>query len=403
MSGAPQNRDRLAEITAGTHAVIDLDAYRSNLQRVAAMTGEDFAVLAVVKANAYGHGAVECAEEAVRAGCVYLGVARIDEAVQLRRGGIAAQILVIGPPNMAQIGLAIERDVALTVATRDSADAVIQAARQAGRRAIVHLKIDTGLHRYGALPELAFQLARDLDASPHVELEGVYTHFSSSDEEDPTPTKIQIERFEAAVQKLKSEGIEPRHVHLANSAAILTGQFTATTMVRAGILSYGLDPSDEVPVETSFRQILTVRSVITRRFTLDAGESVSYNRTYTAQEPEPAAAVPIGYADGIERHLSNVGWFSHKGRRCPIIGRVCMDQTVIKVPEDAREGDPVTIIGPGDDGAMTVAEVGRLCSTNTYEPVTRLAARVPRIYIRDGRPYRWAVPLHCEWGIFEED
>src|SRR5690606_28388181 len=129
--------------------------------------------------------------------------------------------------------------------------------------------------RYGALPELAFQLARDLEASPHVELEGVYTHFSSSDEEDPTPTKIQIERFEAAVQKLKSEGIEPRHVHLANSAAILTGQFTATTMVRAGILSYGLDPSDEVPVETSFRQILTVRSVITRRFTLDAGESVS--------------------------------------------------------------------------------------------------------------------------------
>lgn len=403
MTAAPENRDRYAEITAGTHAVIDLDAYRSNLQRAVAITGEDFGLMAVVKANAYGHGAVECAEEAVRAGCVYLGVARIDEALHLRRGGIAAPILVIGPANMQQIGLALERDIALTVATRASADAVIAAAARTGRRAIVHVKVDTGLHRYGALPELAIQLARDLEASPHVDLEGIYTHFSSSDEDDPTPTLQQIERFEATVQRLRNEGIEPRHVHLANSAAILTGQFTSTTMVRAGILSYGLDPSEEVPLETSFRQILTVRSVITRRFVLEPGESVSYNRTYTAEQPDEAAAVPIGYADGIERHLSNVGWFAHNGRRCPIIGRVCMDQTVVKVPEDAREGDAVTIIGPGDDGAMTVAEVGRLCGTNTYEPVTRLAARVPRIYIRDGKPYRWSVPLLCESGVFECD
>lgn len=400
MSARP-TRNRLAEIQAGTHALVDLDRYASNLKRMADLAGPGKRVLAVVKANAYGHGAIECARAAIEAGCSYLGVARIDEALQLRRSGVEAPILVIGPPNSAQIGLALDANVSLTVSTEESLSSVVANASARNEPAVVHIKVDTGLHRYGALPELAFRLARQVDTSPHTSLEGLYTHFSSADEEETEPTLQQIEVFQRTVELLGDEGIEPPLIHTANSAATIAKLFPGTNMVRAGIASYGLDPSDEVPVSAEFRQILTVKSVLTRRFTLPAGESVSYNRTYTADADEAAGAVPIGYADGIERHLSNRGWFIHVDSRCPIIGRVCMDQTVVRVPSTAREGDAVTVIGDGEDGSMTVAEVGEMCATNTYEPATRIAARVPRIYLRSERPASWAVPLLGESGTFE--
>lgn len=400
MSDASSRRNRLAEIQSGTHAVIDLDRYASNLQLISRLAGDDRRVMAIVKANAYGHGAVACARAAVEAGCAYLGVARIDEAIQLRRGGVTAPVLVIGPPNQAQIGLALDNDVALTVATQESLDRVLSEASERENLATIHVKIDTGLHRYGAYPELALQLATTVENSSVAVLEGLYTHFSSADEEDVEPTLEQIERFQAVVKRASATGIHPRYVHCANSAATIEGLFPNTNLVRAGIASYGLDPSDEIPAPGGFRQILSVKSVLTRRFTLERGESVSYNRTYTADEDEPVAAVPIGYADGIERHLSNRGWFMHRDGRCPIIGRVCMDQTVVSVPATAREGDAVTIIGDGTDGTMSVAQVGELCGTNTYEPVTRLAARLPRLYIQAGVPHAWSVPLLGESGTF---
>ncbi|MEZ4520048.1 MAG: alanine racemase [Thermomicrobiales bacterium] len=398
--GSNDTRDRLAEIQAGTHAVIDLDRYASNLKTVAELAGPNRSVMAVVKANAYGHGAPACARAAVDAGCRYLGVARIDEALELRGSGITAPILVIGPPNMAEIGLAIENDIALTVATETSAAQVIDQAESRNRRAIVHVKIDTGLHRYGALPDLAVAIAGRIDSHPATMLEGLYTHFSSADEEELEPTVEQIERFQATYTRIRERGIDPQLVHIANSAATITGLFPDTNMVRAGIVSYGLDPSNEITAPAGFRQILTLKTVITRRFTLEAGESVSYNRTYTASEDESAAAVPIGYADGIERHLSNTGWLMHADGRCPIIGRVCMDQSVISAPASAHEGDPVTVISDGSDGAMTVAVVGEICGTNTYEPVTRIAARVPRLYLRNGAPVSWSVPILGESGTF---
>ena len=389
---------RVAAIRAGTHAEIDLDAYQANLEEISRLAGSDRAVMAIVKANAYGHGAVECAEAAIQAGCTYLGVARIDEALHLRRGGISAPILVIGPPNAAQISVALAASVALTVATEEATNAILQAAVDSGKPAVVHLKIDTGLHRYGAMPDLARRLARTVASSSSATLEGIYTHFSSADEEDTSPTLEQIDRFTSVVDTLEGDGIRPHFLHVANSAATIGDLFGRTNMVRAGIATYGLDPSDEIPVTSRFRQILSIRSVLARRFTLPAGESVSYNRTYTASIDEEAASVPIGYADGIERHLSNRGWFVHPDGKCPIIGRVCMDQTVVKPPASAREGDSIVIVGDGRDGSMTVAEVGRICGTNTYEPVTRIAARVPRIYLRAGAPTSWSVPLLGETG-----
>ena len=397
MNGAT-SQARIDAIRAGTHATIDLDAYESNLKELARLAGSDKALMAIVKANAYGHGAVECATAAIEAGCTQLGVARIDEALQLRRAGLTAPILVIGPPNIPQIPVALEVDIGLTIATEEAANALLMAASVSSKPAVVHLKIDTGLHRYGAMPDLALRLGEMLDSSPAATLEGVYTHFSSADEEDATPTLDQIARFRSAVGALREADIRPRFLHVANSAATLEGLLDGTNMVRAGIASYGLDPSDEIPVTSGFRQILSLRSVIARRFTLPAGESVSYNRTYTASTDEEVASVPIGYADGIERHLSNRGRFIHREGACPIIGRVCMDQTVVRLPSGAKEGDPVVVIGDGRDGSMTVADIGRLSDTNTYEPVTRIAARVPRLYLRAGEPVSWSVPLLGEFG-----
>lgn len=394
------SRDRLHEITAGTHAAIDLDAYETNLNVLRTIAGRDRSLMAIVKANAYGHGAIQCAESAARAGAAFLGVARIDEALQLRRAGIERPVLIVGPPNTAQIDLALASNVQLTVSTEAAFDHVAAAAQRMNAPASVHLKVDTGLHRYGALPDLAVSLARRMAESEWIDFRGIYTHFSSSDERDPEPTNDQIAIMQRVLDQLEKQDLTPEYVHVANSAGIIERFFNQTNLVRAGIASYGLDPSDDVPVDTRFKPVMSVHSVLARRFVLAQGEPVSYNRTYRAERDEPTATVPIGYADGIERHLSNTGWFSHKGRRCPIRGRVCMDQTVIGVPEDAEEGDLVTIFGDGSNDEMTINELARMCSTNTYEIPVRVAARVPRIFLRSGEPVAWSVPLLGEHGSF---
>jgi alanine racemase len=290
--------------------------------------------------------------------------------------------------------------VALTVATEQSVDAVLHAARTTGVRATVHLKVDTGLHRYGAMPDLALGLAHRLAGSEHVNFEGIYTHFSSSDELDETPTVQQLDRFAAVLDRLRSDDIEPPLVHVANSAAVVQRAFNETNLVRVGIAAYGLNPSDETPLDQRFQPALSLRSTLARRFTLAAGESVSYNRTFTATSDLSAADVPIGYADGLERHLSNQGWFVVNGAKCPVIGRVCMDQTVVEVPASAQEGDDVIVIGDAAEGAMTVDVVGRLCQTNNYETVVGIQARVPRVYMRGGQPSGWSIPILGERGRF---
>ena len=384
------------QIRSGTHAVINLDRYVDNLKHVHTIAGVDKTLMAVVKANAYGHGAIHCARAAIEAGAGYLGVARIDEALELRRAGIDAPVLVIGPPNNHQVEDAVRQNVQLTVATDASLRAVQSAARRAGVRATIHIKVDTGLRRYGAEPHVAVQLGLLADADDEVQLEGLYTHFSSADEEDLDPTTEQINLFWDTVRRFADAGLTPNHIHFSNSAATIRRLSGTTTMVRAGIVSYGLDPSDEVRAPSQVKQILELRSVLSRVFNLSVGDGVSYNRTFVADNDLSAADVPIGYADGIERHLSNAGWVVVRGETCRILGRVCMDQTVIEVPSNAQEGDPVTILSDGHDGAMTVSDIGRLSNTNTYEPVTRLAARVPRLYTRGGQPIAWTRPLFAE-------
>ncbi len=389
--------DRVAQIRSATHAIVDLDAYARNIQVVQSIVGDDVGVMAVVKADAYGHGAVECGCAAIQAGAQMLGVARIDEGVYLRKAGMSGPILLIGPPAVGQIAAALQHDLMLTVGSIQAIDGLF-AALELGGVARVHVKVDTGMNRYGfAANEIADAIDR-LSSHQRVAVEGVFTHFSSADETDPAPTQRQIDRFWTAVRTLEDRGLRPSLVHTSNSAAILTGQTEGTNLVRAGIATFGLSPSEAVPVDERFQPVLSLRSSVSRRGTLLTGAGVSYGQTYVADSDESIAAVPVGYADGLPRRLRNQGWFVVRDGRAPIRGSVCMDQTVVAVVDAVQEGDDVLILGDGSTGEMTFDDIARMIGTVNYEVATRVMARVPRLYLRDGEPVAWELLLHGERG-----
>jgi alanine racemase len=384
---------RVEAAQAGTHALIDLDALAGNAAALRRRLPADAELMAVVKANAYGHGDVPCARVALAAGATRLAVARIEEGLLLRRAGIAAPILVISPPNPRLARAAVEADLSLAVGTFDALDAVTRAVDGAGLPARVHVKVETGLYRYGVEAARAVDFARIVAADARVRFEGIYTHFATADEADDRFLRQQIERFEAVWRDLERASLTPPYVHFSNSAATIRGAFPSggegtTIVARAGYALYGLPPSAEVPVSDEFRPVLTLKSRLARVFTLPEGEAISYGRSFVAARPIRCATLPIGYGDGLPRHLSNRGWASVRGARCPIRGRVAMDQTVIEVEgaPDAAEGDEATIYGDGRDESMTVTQAGDLCGTIGYEIVTTLSARLPRIFLQGDRP-----------------
>jgi alanine racemase len=256
----------------------------------------------------------------------------------------------------------------------------------------VHLKIDTGMHRYGLLGEEAVALAQRIVNDPHLTFDGFFSHFATADEEDDEFTREQVERFQVAWTALMAAGLEPRYVHLANSAGTLRGAFPVVegkrALARVGLALHGLSPSSAVAVSNDFRPVMTFKSRIARVFTLPEGAGVSYGLTYRSPSAVRCATLPVGYADGFSRHLSNKGWALVRGVPCPIRGRVCMDQSVIEVEGagDVSEGDEVILIGDGSDGAMTADQVAEICGTINYEVIASLSTRVPRIYVQDGRP-----------------
>lgn len=394
-------RDAVDRIRSGTHAVIDLDAYAANITVLRSIAGEDVALMAVVKADAYGHGAVECGRAAIEAGARMLGVARIQEALYLRRAGLDCPIVLIGPPAIAEIPDAIEHDITLSIGSQRAIDGLIAALRW-GSTAAVHIKLDTGMNRYGFTPSQVGDAMETLSRHERVSVEGIFTHFSSADETDPSPTEAQIERFWSSVEELTAHGLRPRYLHTGNSAAILTARVAGTNLIRSGIATYGLSPSDEVRIDDRFQPVLSMHSTVARRGTLPAGEGVSYGQTYRATSDEPIAAIPVGYADGLPRQLRNQGWFVVDGERAPIRGSVCMDQTVVSVPDRVTEGDAVLVLGDGASGEMTFDDIARMIGTVNYEVATRVMARVPRVYLRAGRPVAWELVLSGQRGRIGE-
>ncbi len=374
-----------------SEAVIDLGAIRANTALVRAAT--DAQVMAVVKADGYGHGMVPAATAALSGGATWLGVALLDEALELRRVGIAAPILawLWAPGETDQLVAAVAADVDVSVPSTQHLDAVRVVAARVGRPARVHLKVDTGLARNGATSAdwpVLVEAAAWAQSTHDITVVGVWSQLACADEPGHRADGEQLEAFTRALEVARSSGVVAQLRHLANSAATLTWPQAHFDLVRVGIALYGLNPVPSVPAP-DLRPAMTLRSRAALVKNVGAGQGVSYGWQYTTSRPSTLALVPLGYADGIPRAASNVGPVSVAGRRSVISGRVAMDQFVVDLGPSAgdaaavRAGDEVIVFGSGRHGEPTAQDWATATGTIHYEIVTRIGARVPRRYVDD--------------------
>jgi alanine racemase len=365
-----------------TRVEIDLGAIRHNVGVLRALVAPAD-LLAVVKADAYGHGAVPVARAAVEAGAVALGVALVEEAVELRDAGVDVPILVLSEPHAEAAPEVVARRLTPVVYTEPGIDALAKAVADQGAEPLaVHVKIDTGMHRVGADPDGAVALARRLLDHPELRLAGVCTHFAVADEPAETYTHEQLARFAAARERLDALGLAPGTVHAANSAAAIAFPEARFDMVRVGIALYGVTPAPGVGDDLGLRPALALRSAVSHVKRLRAGDRVSYGLRYTLPRDATIATVPIGYADGVPRNLAATGAeVVVRGVRCPIAGTVTMDQLMVDVGDLAVEvGDAVTLLGREGDAVVTAEEWAERLGTIGYEIVCGIGPRVPRTY-----------------------
>lgn len=365
-------------------AEIDLQAYRRNVATMRDREGSGD-IWCVVKANAYGHGAVACAAAAIDAGASGLCVALVGEGEELRAAGIAAPILVMSEQPPEQLDDLVRYGLIATVYHEGSIDALSRAASRANVVASVHLKIDTGMHRVGASPEHAVALATRIANDPWLDLDGVYTHLARADElAGDADTQRQLDRFASVRTELDRVGIHPRRVHVANSAATLraVAQATGLTMHRAGIATYGIapDPHDTV---TSLEPVLALKARVSHVQVVPAGEGVSYGLRRPLERASTVATLPLGYADGVPRRLWERGEVLIGGKRRGFAGIVTMDQVMIDCGDDTvRIGDEAVLIGQQGTAIIAVNEWARIVDTIGYEIVCGISSRVPRRYLR---------------------
>jgi alanine racemase len=371
-----------------TRAVIDLDSIAGNIRIFRDLVTPSTKLMAVVKANGYGHGAVMIARTALRAGVDQLAVATVDEGIQLRNAGIRTPILVLGPVDGEEISTAITSQLQLSVGTYESIEAISNAARSliVDEPVKVHLKIDTGMRRFGCMPDQASSFAKRISIDNNLELVGVFTHFASADELDEQRTLEQKAVFDTTLRSLGVAGIASGIRHAANSAAVLRSRLYDYDMVRVGISLYGIAPSTEIGLVDGLKPAMSIWSKIVRVFDLNPGDRVSYGGAYVATKREQAALIPIGYADGYRRGFSGRAWMGFDGVRCPVLGRVCMDQTVIGLHSNkiVQESDEVSVAGDPEVGAPSFDELAEIAETIPYEIVTGINRRVPRFFMEKG-------------------
>jgi alanine racemase len=366
-----------------THARVHLDHIVANLRAIRAHVG-DRTVLLAIKGDAYGHGAVQVAQAAVRAGAAdWFGVATVPEGVELRRAGITVPILKLSHALDDELEEAVRAGLVLTVVSEATVLAAERVAAEVGVVCEVHLKVDTGMRRIGVEPEGAAALARLAEEQPHLALTGIFTHLPASD--DPAQdefTDSQLRTFGRVVDEVSAAiGRQLPHVHAANSGGVLAHPGSWGTMVRPGILAYGHYPDPATPRTVLVRPGLTLASRVSFVKRVRAGETVSYGRTWTATRDTTIATVPIGYADGFSRLNSNRGHLLVRGRRYPVAGRVCMDQTMVDVGDDeVAVGDEVVAIGVQGDDEITATEVAAVMGTIPYEVTCLITRRVTRLY-----------------------
>lgn len=368
-----------------TWAEVDLSAIAHNVREFAGIVSSKTRLMAVVKADGYGHGAVQTARAAISAGASFLGVALVEEALELRQNGITIPILILGFTPREYAPALCEHDLTPTVFTLPEAEAFSAVAVRYGKRLDVHVKVDTGMNRVGYFPcEEADGFICQIASLPGLNLTGLFTHFATADQRDQTYARNQFARFLSLINRLERQGVSVPLKHAANSAAAISFSDAHLDMVRLGISLYGFYPSDEVSRETvNLRPAMTLKSRIIFLKDVPASTAVSYGCTYTTPEQSRLATIPVGYADGYARRLSNRGQVLVRGVRVPVVGRVCMDQTVINVQgvPGVAEGEEVVLFGRQGDTVIDVDELARWLDTINYEIVTSISYRVPRIYV----------------------
>ncbi|MGI6145950.1 MAG: alanine racemase [Firmicutes bacterium] len=364
-----------------TWVEVDTDAIADNLRVVRNALPQGAKVMAVVKADGYGHGAVPVAQAAIEAGAEFLGVALVEEGIALRRAGITRPILYMETLFPWQASELVEAGLTATVASFECADLLEEAAARLRRKVPVHIKVDTGMGRLGLSPSEIPALVAHVSRLPHLELEGIFTHLACAECDDDI-TRQQLGKFSDLLDQLKREGYDIPIAHAANSAAAMQVADSAFDMVRVGAAMYGISPNGTGPLYPGLRPALSFITKVSYVKTVCAGTTVSYGATYRCRCTETIATLPVGYADGYSRALSSKGQVILGGQRRPIVGRVCMDQTMIAVPPDVpvRVGDEVVLIGAQGSERITVEEVAAITGTISYEVVCSISKRVPRVY-----------------------
>jgi len=367
-----------------TIADVDLDAIASNVDAIRTRSKAD--VIAVVKADAYGHGAEAVAETSFGAGAVMVAVATVEEGLALREAGINGPILVLlGPTDSSEIGHAVALDLVLVTWDLDRARAISEAATALRRDAHVHFKVDTGLTRLGAPASEAASRYRAIASLPHLEIDGIFTHFATADDPDPSNDRAQLGRFQEVLGSIPDR---PRLVHAAASAGVAAfGPVEGMNAVRTGLAVYGLHAAPHLAGALPLQPALGWRSRVHRIASVPAGTGVSYGHEYRLPRDGRIATVPVGYGDGLPRIAGKRGTVLLRGRRVPFAGRVCMDLVMLDVTdvEGAREGDEIVLIGAQAGAKQTAEDLADACGTINYEIVTGIRRRVPRRYFRGGK------------------
>ena len=369
-----------------TQARIDLDAVEYNCGNVRAKLPDDCKLLGVIKADAYGHGAVELAH-LLDEKCDFFGVACIEEAVELKKAGVKAPVLILGYVDSNVYDLVVKYDVRIPIFSMESAVALSNEAVRQGKTVPFHFCIDTGMSRIGfQVNEQSADVCKEITLLPNIEAEGLFSHFATADEADLTKAKAQREKYKAFVKMLEDRGVNIPVKHLNNSAGIMNFD-EYFDMCRMGIILYGLYPSEEVDKSLlDIKPVMSWLTHITHIKTLEPGREISYGGTYKTTEPRVIATIPVGYADGYPRCLSNKGRVIINGQYANIVGRVCMDQFMVDVT-DVKGVDlnsTVTLVGSDGDACLSMEEVSNSAHSFNYELPCRVARRVPRVYYKNG-------------------
>jgi alanine racemase len=371
---------------------IDLDAIKFNIKNIRKHVGKEIKIMGIVKGNGYGHDAIEISNIILEQGVDQLAVARIEEAIFLRKNNIQAPILVLGAALPEQFKLYIDYQIMASLSDLNNVYKFNDIAAKLDKKIKLHLKIDTGMGRLGINPQVFKDLYNDFSKLPNIEIVGVFTHFSTADEKDKSYTYYQFRLFKEITDLIKSINIMPRpSFHTANSGAILDLPETWLDMVRPGCLIYGLYPSDEVKRTIELRPALSFKTRIVLIKEIKAGSFIGYGKSYQTKRDTMVAALPVGYADGYPRSLSNSGKVLIRGNLAPVIGRVCMDQMMVDITDTggAAIGDEVILWGAQGNGNITVQDIANKINT-VVDVIIHLTdkARVAKLFLKDGKPWK---------------